>query len=109
MPGESYHIPSSKADRPDLDDLPLFHQRTSWRKLRESGLIDERQQQVLDAIAELEPTTMQDVAAHLHWPINCVTGRFSELSRDPLFAIEVCGKVWNETTRRHRTLYRTAS
>ena len=45
--------------------------------------IARRQRQTLEAIAELyregrQPSD-QDTAAHLRWPINCVTGRRCEL------------------------------
>lgn len=42
-------------------------------------VIGHRQQQVLTAIEELQPCCNQEIANHLKWPINMVTGRVKEL------------------------------
>lgn len=42
---------------------------------------------VRDAIAELEPCTNDQIAAHLGWPIHCVTGRTNGLMKKSLVAV----------------------
>lgn len=38
-----------------------------------------RQQEVLDVIRVFGPVSNEEIARHLHLPINCVTGRVHEL------------------------------
>lgn len=78
--------------------------REAWHHLRTTGIIDQRQEQVLNVISAEGPITMQEVAESLHWPINCVTGRIVEL-RDDMSLIEECGKKLNEKTGRKNTLF----
>ena len=79
--------------------------REAWYMLRASGVIEERQAQVLRIIENLGPITSQKIAEELHWPINCVTGRITEL-RDTMMLIEEAGKVIESDSPRKRMQYR---
>jgi hypothetical protein len=85
----------------------LFEQDTrqaAIRRLNAGGKLPERQQMVLRALADLGPATMKMVSAHIHLPINCVTGRFKELFESG--QIEKCGKIVDMDSGYTAQLYR---
>lgn len=105
-----------KPARPNAD-VPLFDdtRNMSLYQLRASGMIDQRQEQVLEAMQQIaenlaalkkpEGCSAREIAAYLHWPINCITGRIAEL-RDIRLLIEECGTKKDTDTNRTVKLYR---
>lgn len=94
---------------------PLFSDTKvqSLMELRKSGLIDERQKQVLEAMQAIgRPAFAKEIAKYLFFPINCITGRLAELKRDetefPYHAplIEEYDKQYDIETRRTCKRYR---
>lgn len=66
---------------PSLFEQPTATRKEAIHKLNalNNDTITERHEQILNALAELGPSTMKRVAEHIKLPINCVTGRFKEL------------------------------
>lgn len=105
-----------KPARPNRD-VPLFDntRNMSLYQLRASGMVDHRQEQVLEAMQGIaedlaakgapEGCSAREIAEYLHWPINCITGRIAEL-RDIRLLIEECGKKKDISTNRTVKLYR---
>lgn len=60
----------------------MINQTTMWsfNKLRRSGELPRREQQVLSAISELRVATDREIATHTGLEINQVTGRRNSLA-----------------------------
>lgn len=50
--------------------------------------IGDKQRQVFEAIEELGVASNEEIADHLNWPINCVTGRVTELRKYGFVGLE---------------------
>ena len=77
----------------------LTTRNESYWSLRDSGKLTERQEQVMHVIHS-DPSrdwTRNEIAHALGWPINCVTGRVTEL----------LGKYLEECPKRFCTVART--
>lgn len=56
------------------------------------GKLGDRQKQVYDALGDIGVATNEQLAEHLGWPINRVTGRVTELHKYGLVGIEGLGQ-----------------
>ncbi len=78
------HRPSptvGASSSPSLFDQPTATRKEAIHRLNalNNDTLTDRHEQILDALEELGPSTMKQVAEHIKLPINCVTGRFKEL------------------------------
>jgi hypothetical protein len=87
---------------PRMLKRPSATQMESFEKLL--GSISLKQHAVLDALRAIgRPATTNEIAEHLHWTINLVSGRIAELTE--MGYVREHSTVWNESTRRHRSLW----
>lgn len=54
--------------------------------------LNKKQKLVLEALEEIQPANNKQIAEHLGWPINCVTGRCLELRKKQQVTIAYIAK-----------------
>jgi len=87
---------------PRLLKRPSATQMESFEKLL--GSVSMKQHAVLDALRAIgRPATTNEIAEHLHWTINLVSGRIAELTE--MGYVREHSTIWNEATRRRRSLW----
>lgn len=59
--------------------------KDAYGKIRDK--LGRRQTIVYEALKSIGPATNEQIADHLGWPINCVTGRMTELRRFDMVAV----------------------
>lgn len=76
------------------------HRRSieSYHELLDEGTINDKQFKVAAALAEMGPASNREIARHLGWDINRVTGRMTEL-RYKGYVEEHSSKYDSETNR----------
>ena len=64
--------------------------KTAYEKIKEK--LGTKQLAVYEAIGDLGVASNEQVSEYLGWPINCVTGRVTELHRFGMIGVEDIGK-----------------
>ena len=80
-------------------------QKESWKEKQKT--LAYSQAEVLKAIKSLKTAALFEVTESLGWPINCVSGRITELKTQG--KIKATGTKLNPATGRNVTVYKAAA